>query len=356
MKKVSSHLRNSEQGFASIIIAITLVIITSLIVIGFARLARTEQTQVTNRQLSNQAYYAAESGINDAAKALSKGYTQKKEKCGPLQLGDPGYLTTGGEALRNNNVDATPASEPDAPIEWTCLLIDPAPSTLEYSPVDTVTPKLFKFSGVGTDGTTPTAVNRITFSWQDSDPNITNFRTVSGISNTAFPPLGSWNSVGMLRVSITPLGSLNRADLKSRTYTAFLYPSTSPSTTAAHNTGSSTNGAILNGGCSSANTPRFCSASITLAGYLPTEEFLVSMRSIYAKTSVSIQLNSGNARASGAQAMIDSTGRSQDVLKRLQVRIPSRNEFFYPGFAAEASGDICKELEVYPGYAKGCGY
>lgn len=359
MRDKYKTIKHNDKGFASIIIAITLVIITSLITIGFARLANTEQEQVTNRQLSNQAYYAAESGINDAAKALNEGFTAKKEKCGPLQPSDPGYSSPGGTALRNNNVDATPAGAPDAPVEWTCLLIDPAPSTLEYSPVGTVTPKLFRFSGVAANGTTPVSVNRLTFSWQDADPANTRFRSGSGISNSAFPPLSSWNSVGMLRITITPLSVLDRTALKNRTYTAYLYPTTAASTTVNYNPAANVSGQILNGGCSTtvtASKPRFCTASVNMPSLPASEKYLVSLRSIYSKTNVSVSINSGSARAFGAQAKVDSTGRSQDVLKRLQVRIPARNEYYYPGFAAEASGDICKDLGVYPGYANGCGY
>ena len=80
------------------------------------------------------------------------------------------------------------------------------------------------------------------------------------------------------------------------------------------------------------------------------------MRSIYSKTNVSVVINGGAALVFGAQAKIDSTGRSQDVLKRLQVRVPTKNEYYYPGFGVEAAGDICKSLGVRPGYASGCGY
>lgn len=359
MKDKYKALKQNDKGFASIIIAITLVIITSLITIGFARLANTEQEQVTNRQLSNQAYYAAESGINDAAKALNEGFIANKQKCGPLQPTDPGFSSPGGASLRNNDVDIVPGNQTGAPVEWTCLLIDPAPSTLEYSPVGTTTPKLFRFSGVAANGTTPVSVNRLTFSWQDADPANTSFRSGSGISNSAFPPLSGWNSVGLLRVTITPLGILDRDALRNRTYTAYLYPTTAASSTVNYNPAASVSGQILNGGCSTAVTstkPRFCQASINMPSLPASEKYLVSLRSVYSKTNVSISINSGSARAFGAQAKVDSTGRSQDVLKRLQVRIPARNEYYYPGFAAEASGDICKDLGVYPGFANGCGY
>lgn len=345
---------NNQKGFASIIIAITLVIVTSLLVVGFAKLARNEQSAVTNRQLSNQAYYAAEAGINDAAKALKDGYVGPKTTCGPLPTG------SGFPSLMNNNVDGTAPGSANVPVQWTCLLIDPSPTSIEYSPVSTVTPKVIRVAGVDASGT-PVTASSITFSWQDADASNTNFRTNNGVGNASFPAAGgAWNSIGMLRVSLVPLpaGAVNRDTLKQKAFTAFLYPTTQTvSTSGAYSPGISSSGIILNGSCATGNAPRFCSATISgLDADFGSTPFLVTMRSIYSTTNVSIKINGGAAKIVGAQTKIDSTGRSQDVLKRLQVRIPSKNEYNYPGFAVETSGDICKDLSVYPGSASGCGY
>src|SRR5690242_15003581 len=121
-------LRSNQQGFAALIIAFTLVIIVSLITVGFAQLMRNELNQTTNRQLADQAYYAAESGVNDAQQAIVAGhYDQKKTTCAPLAVGDP---SPGAEFLENANVGTN--------AQWTCLLINPAPGNLEYGDVDTV--------------------------------------------------------------------------------------------------------------------------------------------------------------------------------------------------------------------------
>src|ERR1019366_6721948 len=119
----------NEQGFASLIIAITLVIVLSLLTVGFAQLMRNEQNQVTNRQLNSQAYYAAESGINDAARALNAGYVQDKKYCGPST--DNPATVPGAKYLKDQKINGSSTST-----EWTCLLINPAPTSLEYGSVD----------------------------------------------------------------------------------------------------------------------------------------------------------------------------------------------------------------------------
>src|SRR5580658_8830161 len=64
------HKRNKiatdEKGFASIVIALILIIVLALLTVAFAQLARREQADALDKQLAVQANYAAETGINDA--------------------------------------------------------------------------------------------------------------------------------------------------------------------------------------------------------------------------------------------------------------------------------------------------
>lgn len=367
MRMTTVVFKKNEQGFATLIVAITLVIVLSLLTVGFAQLMRNEQNQATNRQLSNQAYYAAESGVNDALRALDAGYSGEKKSCGPLAGVDAS--ATGAKYLTVNNVDKTPYGTPadQTPTQWTCLLIDPSPSSLEYSPVDTVTPTVFVAKAVKADGSAA-AVNKVTISWKDAykaaNPG---FWSASGTAGgvAPFPTAASWTAIGMVRVSITPLltaaGSYSRANLTNRTVTAFLYPTTSSAHTsmAVNNyasPGQANQGEILDGGCSPGNT-FYCSATIDFSAKpLPAgTQLLVSLRSIYGETHVSLAADPGT-NLQGAQSVVDSTGRAQDVLKRVQVRVPNKSHYDLPGFTLDSIDGICKQLSVYPGYASGCGY
>jgi Tfp pilus assembly protein PilX len=73
---------DNESGFASLVVASVLIVVLSLMTVGFAQLMRSNQTSALNKQLSDQAYYAAESGINDAAQAYNAGYSLSKTACG----------------------------------------------------------------------------------------------------------------------------------------------------------------------------------------------------------------------------------------------------------------------------------
>ncbi len=338
----TNTVESNQQGFAALIIAITLVVVVSLITVGFAQLAQNELKQNTNKQLSNQAYYAAESGVNDAAQAITNGYNQKKTTCPPLPTGSSG---PGERYLTKQDVDG-------ANSQWTCLLIDSQPSSVVFGSVSTINPTVFTARAVDASGN-PKTFSTITIYWQDADANQRTFRSSSGVTNSSFPTISNWAATGLLRVGITPLGSLNRVSLIDNTFTAFLYPTKSSvpnnNNSVSYSNDPSTQGTIMDGKCDTSSTPRYCSATIT---GLNESTYLFNLRSIYSSTSVFISGTDASGAAvslAGAQTMVDATGRAQNVLKRIQVRIPTNGEYYYPGFAAATTGDLCKQIQVWPG-------
>ncbi len=59
-----AKLKQNESGLAAIAVTMIIMGIVTLIVVGFATLMRREQRQALDQQLSTQAFYAAESGVN----------------------------------------------------------------------------------------------------------------------------------------------------------------------------------------------------------------------------------------------------------------------------------------------------
>jgi hypothetical protein len=343
--KSNKQTELNEQGFAAIVIAVVLVLVLSLITLGFAELMRHEQRSALDKQLSSQAYYAAESGVNDAVKAISAGYDKVKDDCAPLASAkDPG-----DSYLLSNDVGA----DTDTNVKYSCLLIDPAPKSLEFGSVDTEQSKGVELTSA--DASDP--IRTIVVSWQDAGSGTT-FRPGAG---SAFPPISQWGATtGILRVGLTPLvpGSISRDALATNTFAAFLYPNSGSGSPISYgysnDTGGGT-GAIINGRCNLNNTPRYCSVAIT---GLNQRTYFLNMRSIYRSAHVTVQAYGGNGVVStanllsvkNAQTLIDSTGKAQDVLKRIQVRVPSRNSYTHPDYTIESAGSVCKQLQVYPGF------
>ncbi len=77
--------------------------------------------------------------------------------------------------------------------------------------------------------------------------------------------------------------------------------------------------------------------------------FYIVLRSLYRPVNVTISgVDAGGSavRFKDAQIMVDSTGKANDVLRRLQVRVPSTSQFSYPGFVLQTKDSICKLFEV----------
>ncbi len=77
--------------------------------------------------------------------------------------------------------------------------------------------------------------------------------------------------------------------------------------------------------------------------------FVLNLRGIYDSSRVIIRgytTGSGASEAtmSGAQVVIDSTGRAQDIVRRIKINAPIRPDIVYPPFTLQIGGDICKRL------------
>lgn len=334
---------NNQAGFASIIIALVLILVLSLLTVGFAQLMRREQSRALDKQLSNQAYYAAESGVNDAAKAINAGFDIAKPNCQPLPAGS---TYPGAKFLEDNSVgNSTNASYP-------CLTIDPDPHDLEYGSIDNVKATGVEITGADfSDPSTTEAIGALVISWQDSNSSDHTFITDGSHS---FKPANEWGATPVLRIALTPLtsGGLDRTNLVNSTYTAFLYPSNSGSASYSYGNGALGGGAlagVIDDGKCSTGSSLYCSVKINNLGQA---NYVLNMRSIYGESHVQITAyaldGTTKLRIKNAQAVVDSTGKAQNVLRRIQVRIPAHNNYPGPGFDVEAMGGICKLLKLAP--------
>src|ERR1700735_2299515 len=142
LMKTRPKLKNSQAGFAAIVIAIVLIIVLSLITVGFAQLMQNNQKQALNKQLSSQAYYAAESGVNDAENAIAaaaqNGDTLSKTSCLNGVSASPGTDGTDYNGLYFNSQVGTSTGA-----SYTCLLINPDPKDVDINPLGTEQPTTF---------------------------------------------------------------------------------------------------------------------------------------------------------------------------------------------------------------------
>jgi Tfp pilus assembly protein PilV len=334
---VKPKLRHSEQGMVAIVTTMVLMLVISLIVLGFAQITRRNQRESLDRQLSTQAFYAAESGVNDARRlikqAVENGQTvQDKTSCG-------GSGVAGFYASLNPVIDAAHN------VKYSCLLVDAAPRELRFSDVGTTSTIVPMISQSGENFST------VKLDWQSK---ITTGNPTTGCptaTNNVFTPVGGWGcGYGVLRFDLVPTaGSTLTVDsLQANTMTVFAVPLRTGGVAsipfaAGTNANNRTGVACTNTQC-----------SLTITG-LNTNTYHLRVSSIYKGAALQVSGSSasgGQIRISGAQAVIDATGKAQDVLRRIQVNVPYRNtsENLLSDYAIESQGAFCKRYLIMDGF------
>ena len=335
--KITS-LKSKENGLVAIIITMILMIILGLITVGFARLVRREQTQALDRQLSTQAFYSAEAGVNDIVGQI---------RANKVDLSQD-YDTTCNSVISSNGLSISPALDNSNNASYTCLLVDVSPTSLVYDIIDTasaVTIPVVAESG---------NISSISIYWQDTTGN-TSLGCTSALGS--FPPSANWPAAcnaGMIRMELVSTGSgVNRISLINNTLTAFLQPQQNASAGTLGYNIASNNGATVYGNCSAVQQPRMCKVIINSG--LGGSSYYLRLRSIYKPNSVVVTASSGGGPIEflNAQAVIDSTGKANDVLRRISVRIPLDSGLGQgvPPFAIQSGDSICKKFSVAPGIA-----
>lgn len=330
---IPNRKAHDQNGLGSILVTMIIMFVLSLIVLGASQLARRGQRQTIDRQLSTQAFYAAESGVNDATEAIT------------TDLASGGGLVGSDYTSNCSEFTTTAGLTPDlsANVKYSCLLVDPTPTTWEGTVGETsrTTPIRDKNGG---------PVGSVTIAWQESDGN-TDLTNCTSVTN--FEPVTTRAcKTPILRVDLVRTDAPTRAGLIANAATTFLIPLTSGGATSlpfAPSTVATRSGIS----CSAATTPKICKVTFTGAGgtTLGGTGYYLRMQSIYGSSDVTVSASATNAEnpkleLRDSQIVIDSTGKAVDVLRRIQVRVPFAGAANIPDFALQSGDTICKQLQV----------
>jgi hypothetical protein len=350
--KSNRTLHNDQSGLVSIVVTMVMIFVLTLVVLAFARLVQREQRQTLDRQLNTQAFYAAETGVNDAV------YYLRSFPAGSV----PAISDTNCEPLSPgvNQLDGTN-------VVYSCQLIDTSPPRLKYS---TIKKDETKVIPIRIAGNPAPAVSDLSIYWQEAEGG-ESWNGCQGDSIPTFP--STWPtscSPGVLRFDLVhiPGPAFSRDNLIEEVATVFAVPKDggnaevvnfsdasgfSNSTSAGgHSHRTYDQGVIKAGSCAptSGTRPEQCHIRISgLSGNL----YYLRITPIYKSASVTICADTNCASPSkeleGAQAVIDSTGRASDVLRRIQVRIGiSTLDGLFPLYGVESYEKVCKRLIIAP--------
>ncbi len=342
MKK--NQIRLGEEGFAPLIISIVLIIVLSLITVGFVNLMANNERNALNRQLSNDAYYAAESGVNYALNEIQQAISNNKplssvshSKCGtPIDVG--------------SNQDTV-----------SCLLINPTPTALTFNQVGLGHSTTVILSSANNQN-----IASVLISWEPH--NSVNNPVPSGWAtncnnNPCFYPLSKWGSHdGIVQISLTPVSEKNNLPTDtSSTLTAYLYPlnsSTGGTMTLDANDIGQYSGAIEDASCNNTICNETINISSSSQHNFQHKNIILNLASIYNKSDITVSAigSDGSPLAlQNSQVLIDSTGDDRGVLKRIQVSVPVSNQNNVPDFSIATTGPLCKNITASPGTASTSG-
>lgn len=352
--KQLQNIRQNQAGMISITITVVFIMVISLTVLGFSQVSRKNSKEALDRQLSSQAFYAAEVGANDVRNKVAN--LEESNQPVPSQTDCKGSYT-----INDGEVDAANG------VRYTCVFVDANPPNIHESNVGSGSVVMPLNASVGVLG-------EPTLKWKPSTDaagrkvaDCKKPKTDGSQPWTNFPKSADWNSCpfGLLRIDLTR----NDTDTVSKgvdaaiakTMTIFIYP-------AAGNVGTPQKinyykdpvaktgvqqGLVVPASCSDSE------CSLQLAG-LDFQKAYMRVRSIYANTQ-QFAINAQTAPVGGAplytfdaQVEIDSTGRAQDTAKRIKVRISrtggsSRTDLAgFSDFALQTSDSICKQFISSP--------
>lgn len=330
-------LHSQQGGIASLLFAMVMMVVISLIVLGFAQVARRGQRESTDSQLSASAYYAAESGVNDVINLAAQhgGTLQPKTTCAntgtfysPLQ--------------RSSQLSAADN------VSYTCVLVNTGAGggipSLAYSSLSTGQ----SWATEITPGDSYTGNYYLRFELAPNGGGNTLAQCPSALGiNPA-----SWSCpYPVLRFDLVPQSTsgYTRSSLDNSTMTAFISPTSSSATgSAAFQSANGGKALEAQAACSDSD----CTFDVTgLHG-----KYYIRVLPLYvqAKQLTLTAYSSANTPVglSGSQVIVDVTGKAQDVLRRIQVHLPVvsvNRQGIYPDYALESTDSICKRFSYQAG-------
>jgi len=364
--------RSKQYGAVSLFVVVFSSLLITIVTVSFVGIMVKNQQQATSSDLSQSAYDSAQAGVEDAKRALlqyqsicnSGGDCDAAEQqinsttcntavktltdISSAESGDEIKVQTGG----SNNLDQA----------YTCVKI--SLQTNDYVGILTKeTSKLVPLVGVS-------AFNTIKIDWFST-------KDLQGTAMTANIPLFSsgtpllsqndWSSKILNRPSIMraqlmkfnsnsgfTLSDFDNNSSIASNNTLFLYPSNIADIAKSFSSDvQRTSKSLTQTHCES-NLSLYnysCSATITLPESISPSDYIayLNLTAIYKNTHYKVTLlnDSTVVKFDSVQPLIDSTGRTNDLFRRVETRVElTDTDFPYPDAAVYTLGSLCKDFLV----------
>lgn len=342
---------SSQAGFVSILTVLLFMVLTSIVTVSFIRVVTMEQRQSLNNDMSKGAYDAAQSGVQDAKRAirycLQTGCdtpTQLYNQSCPGFFGDAGIRTALG--LQQTD-EAVRVGDPSANERYTCVTVSNEAKEL-VGELDPQSPsRQTMFIPLDSNST----FNRVKVSWAMKKetrpltvPSFTavddyNPRTI-GANGTAWDP--TWPAALRTMFVYHPDG-FTLDSVQSRSSYWF------PATNSADGNPQSQNSLLPKRlvQCNPSVSSGDYACSLTVTGLSNSGNWYLQLAPEYAPTDYKVELFSGSSRVpmSNFGFVVDATGAVGDVYRRVQVTL-GPGDVVSPSAAIQTGGQLCKNFSV----------
>jgi Tfp pilus assembly protein PilX len=362
-----------QSGAVSLFVVIFAALLMTVVTVGFIQLMVKDQQQATATDLSQSAYDSAQAGVEDAKRlllALQACGESTDAKCQQYrQAVADGKCSTLSDAALVGTANGETIIEQhsgDAALDqaYTCVKI--ALNTENYRR------PLLRNTSLVVPLTSEGEFHQVEISWFTSDDAGGNTVALNGPGVVGLPlsPVGNkWpnNMPTLLRAQLIQTGeSFQYSDFddttssKSNANTLFLYPSA---------IASKTGDFLLNAARRSPTTapipahcePNFtssikyaCSMTLSLPapknGSLQNRGAYLRLSSLYNDTNFQLRLRNSvtgdYVDFKAVQPKVDSTGRANDLFRRVEARVELTGSMPYPEAAVDIEGNLCKNFLI----------
>lgn len=374
---------NKQTGAVSIFVVVFSALFVTIITVSFVGLMVRGQQQAANADLSNSAYDSALAGVEDGKRMLLK-YRQclatnsnsaecttlrnliANPACNMVKRSATNFIDNTEDEMLIKSSDATDSSSESLDQAYTCVTVAYTSDNKELLVRDGET-ALIPVDSAGA------SYNKISISWFTKDPaGGLNLNLPNG-ATSELPTKSQWNNVGagftrppILRAQwIQHSASFDSDDFDSdatenfatvaNTKSLFLYPNSGATSTSTFGFDNRSTTAP------STKSPSlvYCSSSFYNNGqYACTQDFdlpdpigntgvrtgYLQIGAIYGSTKVKIALKSNNDAVPIVAPTVDSTGRANDLFRRVKVGVSFNGE--YPRANFDITGNLCKDFAV----------
>jgi Tfp pilus assembly protein PilX len=382
-----------QRGAVSIFIVIFAVLLITVVTVSFVRIMLQDQQQATTTDLSQSAYDSAQAGVEDAKRALLKyqsicnsggdcvaaarAIDSTQTPACNAAIGTLGVDVSGNEVKVQTGTGANAANQATLDQAYTCVKI--TLNTNDY--LGTLSPNgsnIIPLSGV-------TPFNKVQIQWFSASKDLLGNGKKADLqspTSTSWPllsqsaPLPFWGLYRpsimrsqMIQFSSNGGFTINDFDSKngagqSNANTLFLYP-TGTSNVASSIVDTFDFTRDIRRAPTGAPLPIHCSGNLSISGGYACTTILnvpdpingdknnrtlfLRLSALYNGTDYRVTLLNGATpvQFNAVQPQIDSTGRANDLFRRVQTRVELTDvNFKYPEAEVDITGSFCKDFSV----------